>query len=172
GFHLAKLDLRQHSTRHRAAVAELLAAAGIAPDYADLDETGRRAALARAFAESETLAAAGRSLGPEATETLAAFAAMRRIQEWVGPAGCDTYLISMAASASDVLDVLLLARAAPGGPVARIMVAPLFETLDDLRAAPPILEDLFADPIYRRHLEGWDRRQEVMLGYSDSNKDA
>jgi phosphoenolpyruvate carboxylase len=169
GFHLAKLDLRQHARRHRAAVAELLAAAGVASDYGEREEARRRVALEAAFGRPALGVPADRRHTPETAETLEVFGVMREIQERLGADGCDTYIISMAASAADVLDVLLLSRQAG---VARLMIVPLFETLADLEAAPKILAALFADPLYRPQLEAWQGLQEVMLGYSDSNKDA
>ncbi|PNS08946.1 phosphoenolpyruvate carboxylase [Solilutibacter silvestris] len=108
-----------------------------------------------------------------AVSTLAVFAAMHEARARYGTRAFGPYIISMTRSAADVLAVLTLARLA--GCVEEgcipIDVAPLFETIDDLRAAPEVMRALFADPVYRRHLETRGNRQMVMLGYSDSAKD-
>jgi len=106
------------------------------------------------------------------------FAAIRTIQSEVGERGASTYIISMTTEPDDLLRVLLLAREAglvdlaADVPHSSLDVVPLFETLDDLERAPAIMRALLAEPIYRRQLAARDNRQEVMIGYSDSGKDA
>src|SRR5690606_32932154 len=109
--------------------------------------------------------------------TIDAFRAMATIQRESGELGARTYIISMTQSADDLLRVLVLAREAGlvdlGGdpPVSRIDVVPLFETGADLDAAPEIMRSLFEDPAYARQMQARGRKQEVMIGYSDSGKD-
>ncbi|MDX1421378.1 MAG: phosphoenolpyruvate carboxylase, partial [Rubricoccaceae bacterium] len=177
GFHLAALDLRQHSRVHEAAVADLLRLAGVEPDYAALDEAGRLAVLTAELQNPRPLVPAGAVLGEAAGGVLDALAAAREGYERE-PESLGTYVISMTSDVSDVLEVLLLAKEAglwrlrPDGSVdSPLDVAPLFETIADLGAAEGRLARLFEHPVYVRHLVARGRLQEVMLGYSDSNKD-
>lgn len=155
GLRTAPLDLRQHSGVHARIVAELLRR----PDYDALPETEKRALLHRALPRVPRVNA---RCSAETRDLLATLAAAGR-----EPAGFGTYIISMTADVSDVLEVALL-QAVAG---ASLSITPLFETLDDLAAAPRILRELFRDPAYARRLRRERRRQQVMLGYSDSNKD-
>jgi phosphoenolpyruvate carboxylase len=164
GFHLATLDLRQESSAHDAALAELLGDS----QWTQRDAAHRGARLRELLAEATVPRPAQLSPALEVFRT--AIAARKRYGERaLGP-----YIVSMSHSAADVLAVLVLARA--GGCVdaagqVPLDVAPLFETIDDLRAAPEILAALFAEPVYRAHLAARGERQVVMLGYSDSAKD-
>lgn len=168
GFELAPLDLREHSGVHERAVAQLLAHAGVATDYAALPEEERIAVLAAELGTPRPLAAPDVPLGAEADDALAFLRVLRWIQAEIGPEATGSYVVSMTEGASDVLEVLVLAKQAG---VAAIDATPLFETQADLDAAPGVLRTLFRLPAYRAHVE---RRgvQEVMIGYSDSNKDA
>jgi phosphoenolpyruvate carboxylase len=146
GFHLASLEIRQHSAIHRAA----------------------RGAIA-AGAEPSSEVGPGVTLG----ETLATFRSLAAIQARFGPEAAHRYVVSFTASPGDITDVLELARAATGEePPPELDVVPLFETSDALGAAGPILDALLADPGYRAHLATRGDRQEVMLGYSDSGKES
>lgn len=151
GFHLASLEIRQHSGVHRNALAHLRAAGTGAPDL--------RVELSP-----------GVTLG----ETLATFRAMAAAQARFGVEACHRFVVSFTASPSDVTDVLELARlaAGPDGTPPVIDVVPLFESTDALTGAGPILDAVLADPAYRAHLASRGDRQEVMLGYSDSNKES
>ncbi|MGK2859411.1 MAG: phosphoenolpyruvate carboxylase [Thermoanaerobaculia bacterium] len=169
GFHLATLDVRQHSARHEAAIAEILATWGDVPDYAALGEEERVALLARELTSRRPLTPERLRFSIETSETVELLRLVRRAQEELGPAAIDSYVISMTRGASDVLEVLLLARDA--GVSGSIDIVPLFETIADLGAAPSILERLFAQPAYREHLAARGNAQQVMIGYSDSNKD-
>jgi len=179
GFHLARLDLRQHSQVHAPATAELLRAAGIEDDYASLDEPARVALLARALESPHGPATGGAAPSDQTAEVMAVFAAARELQEELGPEALNVYVVSMTAGASDVLEPLLFAKAAglfhprTGAAPARstLHVVPLFETIEDLHRCGGLMRELFALPVYAAHLEAWGRRQQVMLGYSDSNKD-
>jgi phosphoenolpyruvate carboxylase len=134
GFHLARLDLRQHSAVHARALAELLAAAGVERDYLGLDESARAAALARELANPRPLTPAGGAYSAETGEVLAVFHAARRLQREFGVEACNVYIISMTAGASDVLAALLLAKEAglfePGRdgapPRSTLQIVPLF----------------------------------------------
>ena len=160
GLSLARLDLRQHSAWHAKAVAELL---GVA-DYEVQPEARKQelltAALATACPLDETQLAA---LGADARLVLDPL----RLAARSDPDALGIYIISMTNEVSDLLEVRLL-QALAG---ASLSIAPLFETLDDLNRAPAVLADLFTHPAYAAELARRDRRQHVMLGYSDSNKD-
>ena len=183
GFHLASLELRQHSERHTAAVAELLAAAGVTDRYADLSEVERQQLLedllasARPSRRAPVLAVSVPRLSPESRETVDTFDIVRDIQQRLGREACATYIVSMTREPSHLLEVLLLAQQVGLYPPGRgaaglgIRVVPLFETVAELGRAPEIMDRLLSLPAYRRNLDGWDGDQEVMLGYSDSNKD-
>ncbi len=177
GFHLAELEVRQHSARHAAAVAELLQLAeGI--DYAALSEADQQAALERQLAGSP-LALPPDALSPLTRETLNTFRAIADIQRRSGPRACQTYVISMSHAPADVLAVLFLAREAglfdwsgDDAPAAcRLDIVPLFEEIEELRACGDILTRLLDIPAYRAALAARGNRQQVMIGYSDSNKD-
>jgi phosphoenolpyruvate carboxylase len=170
GFHLATLDLRQHAGRHVAALDEILSRYGIAERYRHLNEIERQAVLSAELEAGRPLTPAHLDFSDETNETVEVFRLIRRARERVGPDAIRTFIVSMTRGPSDLLAVLLLARDAGGAD--QLDVVPLFETVDDLHQAPATLEALFAHPAYRRHLDGRGRRQTVMLGYSDSNKEA
>ena len=167
-FHLAPLDLREHSRVHERALAQLLRYAGVADDYASLDEDARVALLEDELGSPRPLAPPEAALGEEAERALGFLEEVRRTQVRFGEEATGSYVVSMTEGVSDILEALVLAKQAG---VSAIDATPLFETEADLRAAPDVMERLFAVPAYRRHVE---RRgvQEVMIGYSDSNKDA
>jgi phosphoenolpyruvate carboxylase len=170
GFHLATLDLRQDSGTHDAALAALTGD----PDWAARGVAERVDAL-------HALIAGASVSQPEATDAAGTLAVMRTVhalRRSHGARAFGPYIISMSRSAADALAVLALARI--GGCIERnghdraevpLDVAPLFETIDDLRAAPEVMRALFEDPVYRAHLRSRGDRQTVMLGYSDSAKD-
>lgn len=168
GFHLAALDVRQDAEVHRRVVAQLLAD----PGFFARPPAERSARLTRALTQAQAPCLAG--LHPEARDTLEVFRALAEAHGRYGPRAFGAYVISMAQGPDDALAVLYLARA--GGCVdARgrvpLDVAPLFETLADLAAAPAVLRTLASDPTYATHLAARGQRQLVMLGYSDSSKD-
>ena len=167
GFALAPLDVREHSAVYEAAIASMLAAAGVNADYAALDEAERVNVLARELASTRPLLAHGAAIGEEAERALEFLAEFRHMEDTHGAAAHGSTIVSMTAGVSDVLEALLIAKEAG---VTEIEATPLFETLADLEAAPGIMRDLFQVEPYRAHVR---RRgvQEVMIGYSDSNKD-
>jgi phosphoenolpyruvate carboxylase len=169
GFHLATLDIRQHAVVHHEALAELFADLGV--DYAGLDRPARTALLADELAGRRPLAP------PSGTRsaTLELFSVIREGLDRGGPDVMKSYIISMTQGVDDVLAPAVLAREVglvdiPAG-VARVGFVPLFETIDDLRSIGTVLRDLLAVPAYRRLVELRGDVQEVMVGYSDSNKD-
>ncbi|TXH66493.1 MAG: phosphoenolpyruvate carboxylase [Lysobacteraceae bacterium] len=165
GFHLATLDLRQDSGTHDLAIAALLGD----PDWFGRDPAERIPRLHALIAGTTRIDTDAGAAQP----TLAVLRTVREARSAFGTHAFGPYIISMSRSAADVLAVLALARAAActEDDVVPLDIAPLFETIDDLRAAPAIVRALLADPVYRTHLRARDDRQTVMLGYSDSAKD-
>ncbi len=175
GFHLASLDLRQNSDVHERVVAELLRVAGAEADYAVLDEAAKIALLRGELASPRPLASPFVQLSDESAHELAIFQAAARARRRFGPGAITTAIISKTTSVSDMLEVFVLLKEVglyrPGSlPSADLMVVPLFETISDLQAAPQLMAALFALPEIAAtvHVHG---AQEVMIGYSDSNKD-
>jgi len=178
GFHLATLDLRQNSAVHERVVAELLKVAGVEADYTSLDEAARQQLLRHELASPRPLTSPWGEYSDETASELAIVRAAADAHAAYGPACITQYVVSMARSPSDLLEVHLLLREAglyrPGGdgdaPVCPIMAVPLFETIDDLTAAPQVMRDWLAIPEVAALAAGRGH-QEVMIGYSDSNKD-
>lgn len=176
GFHLAALDIRQHSRVHETAVNEMFALAGVAANYAELDEATRCTLLADELTVARPLLAPGQAVTAPTRELLDALAVFADAVE-CDPASVGTYIISMAHGVSDLLEVLILLREAGLWTIANgtvscpIDVAPLFETVDDLENASDILAAMLSDPAYGKQVKARGRFQEIMLGYSDSNKD-
>jgi len=177
GFHFAALEIRQHSERHEQALAEILAATGDAPDYTVLHEHERVRLLTELLDHGRPLPASVARVSPSCRETLETLGVVREIQERLGRSACATYIVSMTHEPSDLLEVLVLAMqvglfpAGTGAAGLALRVVPLFETVHELTRAAEIMESLLAVPAVRRNLAVWDDEQEIMLGYSDSNKD-
>jgi phosphoenolpyruvate carboxylase len=176
GFFLVHLDLRQESSRHTEAVAELLRALD-GTDYAALDEAKRMRLLARHI-EREPLRIDREALTPSTRETLEVFEIMARIREEVSAEAFGSYVISMTHTASHVMEVMflghqtrLLGRDEDKSWFCHLRVSPLFETIDDLKRIEPVMQDLFENPTYMALLKASGNMQEIMLGYSDSCKD-
>ena len=177
GFHLAALDLRQHSRLHEEAVADLLARADVEGDYASLDEGARLQLLTRELKNPRPFIRLGGEVGETTDRILSALRVAKTAIE-NEPASIGSYIVSMTDAVSDVLEVLLLAkevglwRRLPDGTVeSPIDAVPLLETIADLEAGPALLSKLFENEVYAEHLKARGGMQEVMLGYSDSNKD-
>ncbi len=170
GLYGYMMDVRDHADVHRAAVDDIAAQLGVAPLEGDAlrVELGRRRPLVNA----------NLSLAEGTTRVLDTFRAVRTIQSEMGELSASTYIVSMTTDPDDLLRVLLLAREAglaeiaAEPPVSRLDVVPLFETLEDLERAPAVMRALLDDPLYRRQLAARGNRQEAMIGYSDSGKDA
>jgi phosphoenolpyruvate carboxylase len=175
GLHMATLDIRQHSERHETALAEVLARAGVCDDYRGLDEAARVELLTRELGCIRPLIPTRLPYSPETVETVQTFRTIAAILEQFSPESIQTYIISMTRGASDLLTVLLFAREAglyaPDQGLSRLNIAPLFETGADLAAAADIMTACLELPAYREHLRLRGDTQEVMIGYSDSNKD-
>jgi phosphoenolpyruvate carboxylase len=178
GLHLAALDVRQNSAAHERAMAAVLERAGLAADYLALDEAGRQAALAEVFASNRPLLLPDERLSEEAVEMRRTFSVLARSQEAFGPDAVDAYIVSMTTAPSDLLEVLafmqdagLFRRRPDGRAECDLDLVPLFETIPDLRAAPQVFHTLLSHPHYRAALKARGDVQEIMLGYSDSNKD-
>jgi phosphoenolpyruvate carboxylase len=176
GFHLCPLDLRQHSGVHERVVSELLARAMGRRGYEDLAEPERQALLLRELGTPRPLVSPHVSYGDETTQALATLAATARVRTRFGDRAIPNYVISMTAAPSDLLEVALLLKEVgllvPGEePSCGLNIIPLFETIEDLRRCGGVLDQLFSITTYRKLLESRGDMQEVMLGYSDSNKD-
>jgi phosphoenolpyruvate carboxylase len=186
GFHLATIDLRQSSDHHEAVVAELLRVARIEPDYAALPEGARRERLMALLNDARPLRVIGHAYSDLARGELAVFEAARDALARYGRHAIRHYIISHTEDVSDLLEVLLLQKECglmrgtldrddDGGAHADLIVVPLFETIEDLRHAEPIMRAYYALPgvlpMMLRSKAGAFPEQDIMLGYSDSNKD-
>ncbi|WP_347986366.1 phosphoenolpyruvate carboxylase [Methylomonas sp. AM2-LC] len=176
GYHLMQLDVRQESTRHSQAVAEILnLALGI--DYHQLDEQERLNVLSEAIGAPGGLLYDRNDLSAATRETLDLFQVVAQMRSELGVACFGRYVISMTHAASHILEVLLMAtQYGLAGRIAgrwycSIGVSPLFETIEDLKHIASVLNTLFDVPAYRELLNASGQRQEIMLGYSDSCKD-
>jgi phosphoenolpyruvate carboxylase len=170
GFHLATLDLRQHAARHREALAAVFERYGDTDDWAGEPEDAKVDRLTHELALARPLVPAVLDFDDETNETFELFRSVRRAYDRLGHDAIDTYIISMTEHVSDVLSVLVMAQDA--GCAAGLDVVPLFETVADLERAPHVLETLLTNGPYRDHLARRGDHQQVMIGYSDSNKDA
>lgn len=182
GFHLATLDLRQSSDQHERVVAELLAHARIEADYSALDEATRQTLLLRVLDDARPLRVPGAAYSDHTRGELAIFETARSGRERFGPHAIRHAIISHTETVSDLLEVLVLQKECgllrgvlQEDAEADLIVVPLFETIEDLRQAAPIMRAYYALPGIRdmvlRGREAGYHEQDVMLGYSDSNKD-
>jgi phosphoenolpyruvate carboxylase len=178
GFHLCGLDMRQNSAVHEQVLAELLSWAGVCEDYTALDEAARVALLAGELTMRRPLVRPDAELSETARGELDVLLAAAEQVSLLGPRAIPNYVISMCESVSDVLEVAVLLKevglldpGAAGGPTSSVGISPLFETIDDLKAAGTTLAAMLDQPLYRSLLASRGDMQEVMLGYSDSNKD-
>ncbi len=176
GFYLVQLDLRQESSRHTEAVAEIMAAVGLG-DYARLDETQRLQALADGLSAPSLPTLNVEKLSESTQETLAVLDVMARMRREVSPKAFGNYVISMTHAASHIMEVMYLARfSGLAGPTedgwyCEIRISPLFETIEDLEHVETVLTQLLDNQVYAALLKTSGNVQEVMLGYSDSCKD-
>ncbi len=178
GAGLATMDVREHSGKHHAALADLYARIG-EMDYASLERPERIEVLSREMASPRPLTGVGSDPAGDAAEaSLGLLTAIRDALDTYGPEVIETYIVSMTHDIDDLFAVVVLAREvglvdlAGEQAVARIGFAPLFETVAELELAGPLLESLLSDPSYRRLVAARGDVQEIMLGYSDSSKDA
>ncbi len=182
GFHLATVDLRQSSDKHEAVLAELMRVAKIEPDYSALDEAARRALLLKLLNDARPLRVRAATYSELAVSELAIFETALEMRRRYGPEALRHCIISHTEEASDLLEVLLLMKESglmrgtlEDAAVADLIVVPLFETIGDLRNAEPIMRSFYALPgiteLVKRSKVGDLAEQDIMLGYSDSNKD-
>ncbi|WP_193179822.1 phosphoenolpyruvate carboxylase [Nisaea sediminum] len=174
GFHLASLDMRQNSEVHAKTMADLLCAVGAAEDYATLDEEARIELLSAELANSRPLVRPFEAYAEETEKELAIFRTAAAAHRRYGQRAIATSIISNTQSVSDLLELAILLKevglvTSDGG--SRVNVVPLFETIEDLRNCVGIMDRLLAIPAYRALVDSLGGTQEVMLGYSDSNKD-
>jgi phosphoenolpyruvate carboxylase len=178
GFHLATLDLRQSSDQHEAVVAELLNTAHVEPAYASLPEAARCAVLISQLNEARPLRVRAAAYSPLALSELAVFEAAMALRERFGPEALRHYIISHTEDVSDLLEVMLLLKEVGllrgtlvDSAVTDLIVSPLFETIADLRRAAAIMRSFYALPGVALMMKKSGAHQDIMLGYSDSNKD-
>jgi phosphoenolpyruvate carboxylase len=174
GFHLAAIDLRQNADVHEAVVAEILATAGVQPDYLRLDEGARVELLLSELSTPRPLVSPYLAYRERTGSELAILRTAAELHATYGPDALPHYVISKAGSVSDLLEVALLLKEVGLFTVERgpaLDIVPLFETIADLDHASAIMRAAFSLPAYRRWVAGRGNVQEVMLGYSDSNKD-
>ncbi|MEP6791050.1 MAG: phosphoenolpyruvate carboxylase, partial [Ramlibacter sp.] len=178
GFHLATVDLRQSSDKHEMVVAELLATARIQPKYAALDEEAKRTLLLGLLNDARPLRVVDAAYSDHTRGELAIFEAARTMRERFGVQAIRHYIISHTETVSDLLEVLLLQKEVglvrgtlDDSAVADLIVVPLFETIEDLRNSAPIMRAFYALPGIARLVQRSGGEQDIMLGYSDSNKD-
>ncbi|MFC4779486.1 phosphoenolpyruvate carboxylase [Paenibacillus sp. GCM10023252] len=178
GFHLAALDVRQHSQEHENAMAEILAKMNIVSDYASLTEEEKTKLLGGLLSDPRPLTSSHLDYTDSTRECLDVYQTIYKAQQEFGDNCISSYLISMTQGASDMLEVMVFAKEvglfrqeADGTVRCTLQSVPLFETIDDLHAAPEIMKQLFELPVYRKAVEARGNLHEIMLGYSDSNKD-
>ncbi|MDO7908746.1 phosphoenolpyruvate carboxylase [Paenibacillus sp. JX-17] len=178
GFHTAALDVRQHSQEHEKAMAEILSKMNIVPDYAGLSEEDKINLLEQLLNDPRPITSPYHKYSDSTRECLDVYRTIYLAQEEFGEQCITSYLISMAEGASDVLEVMVFAKEVglfrkdkDGKVISTLQSVPLFETIDDLHEAPGILRTLFKLPVYRESVASRNGLQEIMLGYSDSNKD-
>ena len=178
GFHVATLDIRQHSKEHEQAMAEIFANMGIVEDYSQLSEDEKIELLHELLLDPRPLTSSHYEYSDSTQEVLNVFRVVKEAQEEFGQNCIRSYLVSMTQHSSDLLEVLLLAKEVglyqryPDGTVkCTLQPVPLFETIDDLHAAPAMMTRLFELKAYMDSVQAMDGVQEIMLGYSDSNKD-
>ncbi|WP_147803762.1 phosphoenolpyruvate carboxylase [Alkalicoccus halolimnae] len=178
GFHLATLDVRNHSGEHESAVAEMLKVVGLEDDYASLEEKDKLAVLDKVLKDPRPLMLLNEDYSEGTRDIFNVFKMIQSAHEEFGKRSIEVYLISMTQSPSDLLEVLVLAKEAgiyrvhvDGTVESNLNVAPLLETVDDLIAGPEIMKTLFDMDLYRSHITNRGNHQEIMLGYSDGSKD-
>lgn len=175
GLHLLTLDIRQHSQRHGQALDEIMNWAGITPRYLKLTPNERFDCLAKELQQTRPLIPAHLPFSPDTREVIQTFRTIAAVLEQQCPEAFDTYIISGTTEPAHLLEVLLFAREArlfqPAEGISRLNIVPLFEALEPLRDAGTIVQRLLNLPLYRQHLKIRGDMQEVMIGYSDSNKE-
>ncbi|MFY9269398.1 MAG: phosphoenolpyruvate carboxylase [Candidatus Manganitrophaceae bacterium] len=178
-FYLARLDIRQEADRHRQTIQEIFDRLQLYPEYTTADEERKVAILTGELLSLRPLISASLALSPQSQEVIETFKSIRKIKSVIDPGAIRSYIISMASGMSDLLAVQLLAKEAglcrptrDGGYESGLDIVPLFETIDDLRSSPVIMDRLYQNEAYRKNILARGQHQEIMLGYSDSSKDS
>jgi phosphoenolpyruvate carboxylase len=176
GFHMAALDIRQHSKIHEETVAELLKQAQVTDDYGALDEPKKIEMLSEELKNPRPLSPAKADLSEQSDQMLQVFRVVKRMLE-LDENSFGSYIISMTHGVSDMLEVLILAKEVglwgyqDGEVFSHLEVVPLFETIEDLEVCGRLMKEIYDNPVYQKQLQARNNLQEIMLGYSDSNKD-
>lgn len=176
GFHMAALDIRQHSEKHETAVAELLAVGEVTDNYQALSEDEKVELLTKELKNPRPLSPVRAHLDDETAQMLEVFKVIGQMLE-LDPNSFGNYIISMTHGVSDMLEVFILAKEVglwgfeKGKVESQIDVVPLFETIEDLEECGRLMTEIYESPLYQKQLSARDNLQEIMLGYSDSNKD-
>lgn len=176
GFYLAKLDIRQHTERHLNALHEMFETIGVSSQFLELDKFKQTQLLIEEIENQRPLFSPRFQYTKATEEVLNTFFTIKKALETVSSKAIDTYIISMSTSVRDILAVFLLAKEA--GLISlkkdqwqsQLNIVPLFETVEDLKQAPAIMNALYSIPLYKSCLESRNNLQEIMLGYSDSSK--
>jgi phosphoenolpyruvate carboxylase len=178
GFHLATVDLRQSSDQHETVVAELLRTARIEKNYANLSENAKRTCLLELLGDARVLGVPGADYSDHTRAELAIFESALKLRNLYGAQAIRHYIISHTESVSDLLEVLLLQKEVglmrgtlDSNAVLDLIVVPLFETIEDLRNSAPIMREFYGLPGIASLVQRSGAEQDIMLGYSDSNKD-
>ena len=181
GFHLAALDIRQHSDEHAKALTEIFQAAHVLPaetPYADLPEAEKIALLARELRNPRPLVARDAALSDMTRSVLRVFDVVRKARRQLSPQAVVCCIISMTHAVSDMLEPMLFAKEAgllrfqeDGSCESELDIVPLFETIDDLHGSDTLMREMFTTPEYQAQIAARNQFQEIMLGYSDSSKD-
>lgn len=178
GFHLATLDIRNHSGEHEFAVDELLRTVNIEKKYAHLAEEDKQKLLFNLLKDPRPILLRNQSYSKQTENTLNVFRMIYKAHREYGKRSIQVYIVSMTESPSDLLEVLLLAketglyRVLPEGEVeSDLDIVPLLETIDDLKNGSKTMEHLFQSEVYATQLQARNHSQEIMLGYSDGSKD-
>ncbi|WP_405099011.1 phosphoenolpyruvate carboxylase [Oceanobacillus sp. FSL H7-0719] len=178
GFHLATLDIRNHSGEHEAAIHEILQKVHLTDDYSKLTETDKQKLLYQVLEDPRPLLLTNDRYSKATQDIMCVFRMIKRAHKEFGKRAIEVYLISMTEAPSDLLEVMVLAKEVgiyrinqDGTVESDLDVAPLLETIDDLKAGPEIMRTLFEADVYRKQLAARKDHQEIMLGYSDGSKD-
>lgn len=175
GLHMLTLDIREHSARHGRALEEIFAHAGVSPRYLKLTPNERFDLLARELDQTRPLIPTHLPYSADTCQVVQTFRNVAAILEQQNHEVIENYIISGTSEPAQLLEVLVLAREArlfrPGEGISRINVVPLFEALEPLRSAVTIMQRLLSLPVYRKHVQLRGDLQEIMIGYSDSNKE-